>query len=64
MKVEEIKNIPTKELVEKLNTEKNNYRQMLLTHAISPLADTSKIKAKRRDIARMMTILRQREINK
>ncbi|MBP3774685.1 MAG: 50S ribosomal protein L29 [Bacteroidaceae bacterium] len=62
MKVEEIKNIPTKELVEKLNAEVASYSQMLLNHAVSPLADSSKIRAKRRDIARIKTILRQREL--
>lgn len=64
MKIEEFKNIPTEELVEKLKTMQSGYTQMLLNHAVSPLADSSKIKATRRDIARIKTILRQRELNK
>ena len=64
MKVEDIKNIPTNELVDKLNAEVASYAQMKLNHSISPLADTSKIKASRRDIARIKTILRERELNK
>ena len=64
MKIDDIKNMPTNELTEKLKSVEAEYSQMLLNHAVSPLADTSKIKASRRDIARIKTILRQRELNK
>ena len=64
MNIEDIKNMPTNELTEKLKSVEAEYSQMLLNHAVSPLADTSKIKASRRDIARIKTILRQRELNK
>ncbi|MCI5491480.1 MAG: 50S ribosomal protein L29 [Prevotellaceae bacterium] len=63
-KIEDIKNMPTNELEAKLKTDQAAYTQMLLNHAVSPLADSSKIKASRRDIARIKTILRQRELNK
>ena len=36
---------------------------MRLNHAISPLENPQLIKAQRRDIARMMTELRKREMN-
>lgn len=64
MKNAEIREISTKELAERLETEVATYTQTLLTHAISPVADTSKIKAMRRNIARIKTELRQRELNK
>ena len=64
MKIAEIRQLSTAELTEKLDAEKTNYEQMVLNHAVSPLADTSKIKASRRDIARIKTELRQRELNK
>ena len=64
MKIEDITNMPTNEETEKLKSVEAEYSQMLLNHAVSPLADTSKIKASRRDIARIKTILRQRELNK
>ena len=64
MKMTEIKGIETKELAEKLETEVGNYKQMKLNHAVTPLANPSQIKAARRDIARMKTELRQRELNK
>ena len=64
MKMTEIKALETKELAEKLETEVRNYHQMKLNHAITPLENPSQIKAARRDIARMKTELRQRELNK
>ena len=64
MKTNEIKGLETKELAEKLETEVAKYNQMKLNHAITPLENPSQIKAARRDIARMKTELRQRELNK
>lgn len=64
MKIEEIKALETKELVEKIATEVAKYDQMKLNHAITPLTNPSEIKATRRNIARMKTELRQRELNK
>ena len=39
-------------------------QQLKLTHAISPLENPSQLKLMRKDIARMKTELRQRELNK
>ncbi len=64
MKINEIKELETKELVEKLENAKAELAQKKLNHNISPLADPSVIKKTRRDIARMKTELRQRELNK
>ncbi len=64
MKTSEIKEMTTADLQELIKTEKANYSQMLLNHAVSPIENNSKIKAARRNIARMMTIVRQRELNK
>ena len=64
MKINELKELETKELAERIETEVAKYNQMKLNHSISPLANPSLIKAARRDIARMKTELRQRELNK
>ena len=64
MKVKEINELETKDLNEKLEQAEAQLRQMKLDHQISPLEDSSKLKAMRRDIARMKTVLRQRELNK
>ncbi len=63
MKVAEVKEMSTKELLEKVELEKGQMAKMRLNHAISPVENTAKIKQARKDIARMMTILREREIN-
>ncbi len=64
MKMNEIKGLETKELAEKLETEVAKYQQMLLNHTVTPMENPSLIKAARRDIARMKTELRARELNK
>ena len=64
MKTKEIKELETKELVERIEAETAKYEQMKFNHTVSPLENPSQIKAARRDIARLKTELRQRELNK
>ena len=64
MKVAEIKELNDADLKERIQTEKAQYHQMKLNHAVSPLENNSQIKAARRNIARLETILRKRELNK
>lgn len=64
MKIAEIRELATNDLVEKIQAEEANYSQMLLNHSISPLENPAQIKVARRTIARMKTVLRQRELNK
>ena len=64
MKTKEIKELETTELAEKLETEVAKYNMMKINHAVTPVENPSQIKAARRDIARMKTELRQRELNK
>lgn len=64
MKAKEIREIETKDLEERIKTEVAAYNQMKLNHAITPLEKPSDLKAKRRDIARMKTILHERTLNK
>lgn len=64
MKSKELKDLDVKSLNEKLETEVARLNQLKLNHAVSPLENPSQIKAARRDIARMKTVLRQRELNK
>ena len=64
MKTKEIKELETKELVERIETEVAKYEQMKFNHTVSPLENPSQIKAARRDIARMKSELHQRELNK
>jgi len=64
MKIAEIKEMTTNDLVERVEAEVANYHQMLLNHSISPLDNPAEIKKLRRTIARMKTVLRERELNK
>ena len=64
MKVAEIKELNDADLKERIQTEQAQYHQMKLNHAVSPLENNSQIKAARRNIARLETILRERELNK
>ena len=64
MKTKEVRELETKDLVERIEAEVAKYNQMKLNHAISPMENPSQIKATRRDIARMKSELHQRELNK
>ena len=64
MKIAEIKEMNAAELAERIQTEQANYNQMLLNHAVSPLENNSQIKIARRNIARLKTVLRKKELNK
>ena len=63
MKIAEIKEMTTNELVERVEAETANYNHMVNNHSISPLENPAQIKQLRRTIARMKTELRQRELN-
>ena len=64
MKIAEIKELETQELKERIEEEVAKYNQMKFNHNVTPLENPSLIKAARRDIARMKTVLRERELNK
>lgn len=64
MKIKEVRELDNKALVEKLEITETALHQMKLNHTISPIENPSQIKTARRDIARMKTELRQRELNK
>ncbi len=64
MKMNEIKALADKDLREKVENAEAALSQMKLNHNITPLENPSQIKAARRDIARMKTELRMRELNK
>lgn len=64
MKIKEVRELETNDLAERIKSEQKRYHQLKLNHAITPLENPSEIKATRRDIARMKTELRQRELNK
>ncbi|MBO4784127.1 MAG: 50S ribosomal protein L29 [Bacteroidales bacterium] len=62
MENKEIVGLTTKEIVEKIATEKFNLNKMRLNHAVSPLENPQRLKEVRRTIARLNTELRKREL--
>ena len=63
MKTSEIKELTSKEIAERLQTEQENLVRLRLNHSVSPLDNPMKIRESRRNIARLQTILRSRDLN-
>ncbi|MBD5193200.1 MAG: 50S ribosomal protein L29 [Bacteroides sp.] len=63
MKKEEIKELSTADLKERLQQMEKDYAQLKINHSISPLDSPAKITADRKMIARVKTELRMRELN-
>ncbi|MGV8138397.1 MAG: 50S ribosomal protein L29 [Mangrovibacterium sp.] len=63
MKTSEIRELSAKEILERIQLENDTLIRLNMNHAVSPLDNPMKIKVARRNIARLKTILRQREIN-
>lgn len=63
MKKEEIREMTTSDLTERLEQMQKDYKVLVANHAVTPVDNTAKIKADRRDIARVKTELRRRELN-
>ena len=61
MKASEVREMSVADIRERIEIEKTNLENMKINHAISPLEDTSKIAKARKNIARMMTILAEKE---
>ncbi len=62
MKKEEIKELSIQELQAQIEACEKAYRELKVTHAISPIDNPAKITKSRREIAVMKTVLRQKEI--
>ena len=62
MKSSEIRELSIKELEERLESEENMLVRMKMNHAVSPLDNPNKIVETRRNIARLKTEMRARQI--
>jgi large subunit ribosomal protein L29 len=63
MKISEIKELSTPDLLERIDTERTMLVRMKLNHAITPLDNPLKVHEVKRTIARLLTELRTRELN-
>ncbi|RNC67070.1 50S ribosomal protein L29 [Proteiniphilum sp. X52] len=61
-KLEELKELSDKDLKERLDAEVIALTQLRVSHAITPLDNSGSLKEKRRNIARIHTELRAREL--
>ena len=62
MKKEAFNELSTADLMERIEEQRSQYVKMKLNHAVSPLDNPHKLGACRKEIARMMTELRKREM--
>jgi large subunit ribosomal protein L29 len=60
MKIEEIRELSTGDIEERIDTEKSLLLKLKMNHTVSPLDNPLKIPATKRNIARLKTELRQR----
>ena len=60
MKTAELKEMAVADLVERIEAEQTKLATLKVNHAVSPVEDTTVIKKARRDIARMKTVLHQK----
>ncbi|QZE13236.1 50S ribosomal protein L29 [Halosquirtibacter laminarini] len=63
MKTSEIKELSTAEIQERIATESEALVRMEMNHAVSPVDNPQSIRASRRTVARLKTILRLRQIS-
>ena len=62
MKISEIKELSSPDLLERIDTERTMLVRMKLNHAITPLDNPQKVKEVKLTIARLLTELRAREL--
>ncbi len=63
MKITEIRELSTSDLIERIDTERTMLVRMKLNHAITPLDNPQKLKQTKLTIARLLTELHNREMN-
>ncbi len=61
MKIKEIRDLSKDELMQKLGNLKEEYFRLNLRHASGQLESTASLKKIRKEVARVNTVLRQRE---
>ena len=61
MKSNEFKELPVADLIERIETEQVNLNKLKINHQTSPVENPTQIRRLRRNIARMQTVLRQKQ---
>jgi large subunit ribosomal protein L29 len=63
MKIHEIKEMKTEEISKRINEEERSLVDLRFSHQLKQLTNTSKLKIVKRDIAKMKTVLKERELS-
>lgn len=64
MKISEVRELNDKDLRERITDLKSTLNQLRINHSVSPLDNPKQITFLKKDIAKLMTESRQREISK
>ena len=62
MKIHEIKEMKTEEILQRIKEEERNLVDLRFSHQLKQLTNTSKIKNLKKDIARLKTVLQERKL--
>jgi large subunit ribosomal protein L29 len=61
MKIHEIREIKTEELIKLIYEEEKNLVDLRFAHQLKQLTNTAKLKLTKKDVARMKSVLKERE---
>ena len=61
MKIHEIREMKTEEILERIAEEERNFVDLKFAHQLKQLTNTAKLKIVRRDIAKMKSVIAERE---
>lgn len=62
MKIHEIREMKSEELIKRISEEEKNLLDLRFSHALKQLTNTAKLKLLRRDVAKMRSVLKEREL--
>jgi large subunit ribosomal protein L29 len=62
MKIHEIREMKTEELKKRIEEEEKNIVDLRFAHELKQLTNTAKLRLAKRDIAKLKTVLREREM--
>jgi large subunit ribosomal protein L29 len=61
MKIHEIREMKTEEILQKINEEEQNLVDLRFSHQLKQLTNTAKLRMVKKDIAKMKTVITERE---
>lgn len=64
MKIYEVRQLKDQEIIQRIQEEEANLLDLRFTHALKNLTNTAKLKQGKKTIARLRTVLKERELNK